>query len=307
MHAPSVPGAPATRASVTVRLVTALTALAVAIGACSAADPAGSDPPHTAPDTVIAGPQGRVAQFIAVCAVSHRAFDDPIVHPGAPGASHQHVFFGNTAVTAGATYDDLVGAETTCDQRLDTASYWAPVLLDADGRAVVADGAVAYYRPGPGVDPTSLVPYPPGLQLVAGDATATGPQPLSMVAWSCGVSARRSTEPQTCPARSTLRLLVTFPDCWDGERIGVEDHTDATDRHAVYSAAGECPDTHPVPIPQLQLAVDHPPVEPDGLTLSSGAIHTAHADFWNAWDQDKLVTEVESCLHRDIVCGVTAN
>jgi hypothetical protein len=259
---------------------------------------------NSEPDAPILGPQGRVAQFIAECGVSHFAFDDPIVHPGHVGGSHQHVFFGNTEVTATSTYDDLVGAVTTCDQPLDTASYWTPVLLDDAGNRIAPTAAVAYYRPGLGIDPATLVPYPPDLKLVAGDATADGPQPLAVVAWSCGVSAVRSVAPTSCPARSSLRLLVTFPDCWDGERTW----SDEPGRpHAVYSSAGECPAGHPVPLPQLQLAVDHPPVDPAGLSLSSGPITTGHADFWNAWDQDKLVTEVEGCLHRGITCGVTAN
>ncbi|CAN5624906.1 DUF1996 domain-containing protein [soil metagenome] len=281
----------------------------VVAGALSAACASSADQPvaNAAPDSPISGPQGRVAQFIAECGVSHFAFDDPIVHPGHVGASHQHVFFGNTEVTATSTYDDLVGAATTCDQPLDTASYWTPVLLDADGQRVEPTGAVAYYRPGLGVDPATLVPYPPDLKLVAGDSAAVGPQPLSVVAWSCGVSAVRSVMPTSCPARSTLRLMVTFPDCWDGERTRVPDPRDLDDRHAVYSSAGQCPDSHPVAIPQLQLVVDHPPVDPDGLGLSSGPITSGHADFWNAWDQQKLVTEVEGCLHRGITCGVTAN
>lgn len=272
--------------------------------ACGSANGSVASAANTAPDAPITGPQGRVAQFIAECGVSHHAFDDPILHPGHAGASHQHVFFGNTAVTATSAYDELLGAPTSCDQQLDTASYWTPVLLDAAGHRIDALGAVAYYRPGLGVDETSLVPYPPDLKMVAGDADATGEQPLSVVAWSCGVSAVRAVEPPTCPERSTLRLLVTFPDCWDGQRTWSDDPDDP---HVVYSSAGACPDGHPEPMPQLQLAVDHPPVDPTGLSLSSGPVTTGHADFWNAWDQDKLITEVEGCLHRGITCGVTAN
>ena len=55
----------------------------------------------------------------------------------------------------------------------------------------------------------------------------------------------------------------------------------------------------------LQLAIDYPPVDPAQLSLASGAITTAHADFWNVWDQDKLEQEVELCLNADRVCGVT--
>jgi hypothetical protein len=275
------------------------------LGGCGE-DEASTPLAHAAPDRIITGPQGRVAQFLAECGVSHFSFDDPIVHPGHAGASHQHVFFGNAAADADATTADLIGAETSCDQPLDTASYWTPVLLDEAGRRIDPIRSVAYYRAGPDVDPTTVVPYPLGLTMVAGDPGATEPQPLAVTAWSCGVAARRSVSPPACPEGTTLRLLVTFPDCWDGERLRPEDPDDHTS-HVAYSAAGSCPASHPVPIPQLQFAVDHPPVDPTGLHLSSGPIETAHADFWNAWDERKLRTEVEHCLHRGVVCGVTGN
>jgi hypothetical protein len=35
-------------------------------------------------------------------------------------------------------------------------------------------------------------------------------------------------------------------------------------------------------------------------------VSSAHADFWNAWDQVKLETEVELCLRRQQVCAVSS-
>ena len=93
-----------------------------------------------------------------------------------------------------------------------------------------------------------------------------------------------------CPATETLRLLVNFPDCWDGEHLGPEaaeavaaadedptssmtpmpqGHGDAgagadVTPFSTYSESGSCPSSHPVPIPMLQLAIDYPPVDPDG-------------------------------------------
>jgi hypothetical protein len=61
-----------------------------------------------------------------------------------------------------------------------------------------------------------------------------------------------------------------------------------------------------VPIPVLELVIDYGVVDPDGLTLSSGPVSSAHADFWNTWDQDKLETEVELCLRGQQVCGVSS-
>ena len=43
------------------------------------------------------------ASFISHCAFSHSLPDDPIVHPGVPGASHQHDFFANTTTSATST------------------------------------------------------------------------------------------------------------------------------------------------------------------------------------------------------------
>ena len=186
-----------------------------------------------APDRVVSGPQGRVPQFVVSCEFSHAAPNDPIVYPGQDGASHMHVFFGNRTTDALSTYESMVGGATSCEQRLDTASYWAPALLD-DGRLVEPEKAVAYYRPGLDIDPTSVQPYPPGLMMIAGDAAATETQPASIVAWSCGVGAEREVLPPKCPTATTLRMLITFPDCWNGVDLDVAGHRD----HLHYSSGG---------------------------------------------------------------------
>lgn len=288
----------------------ALAAVSLLVGltaACSSGEAelaAGS-----APDRVLTGPQGTVGQFAVECGFDRFRADDPIVLPGRAGASHLHQFFGATGVTVDATYDDLVAGDTTCDQHADTASYWTPTLVDADGQPVEPLRAVAYYRAGPAVDPTVVESYPPGLMMVAGDHTAIDPQPVSVVAWTCGSGGLRASEPPDCTTESlrgvTLRMLVTFPDCWDGEHLRSPIVAEPS-LHVTYSEAGACPPAHPVPIPQLQLAVDWPvPDSVDGLALSSGDIHSGHADFWNAWDQEKLEREIASCLHRDLPCGIS--
>jgi hypothetical protein len=285
----------------------ALGALLLALAACGGG-PGGevgaAATGFDAPDRVIAGPQGRVGQFTVECGFDRFLADDPIVHPGAAGASHLHQFFGAVGVSVESTLDGLVAGATTCSQRADTASYWAPVLIDADGVPVEPLGSTAYYRAGPDVDPTVVEPYPPGLMMVAGDHTAIEPQPLSVVAWGCGVGARRTATPPDCEGAPSLRMIVTYQDCWDGAHIR-SPIVPEPDLHVAYSAAGECPGTHPVHIPQLQFAIDYPPVPPDGLALSSGDILSGHADFWNAWDQDKLVNEVANCIRRDLPCSIS--
>ena len=45
---------------------------------------------------------------------------------------------------------------------------------------------------------------------------------------------------------------------------------------------------------------------PGGLSLSSGSVSSAHADFWNTWDQHKLETEVELCVRRQSAASAAA-
>jgi hypothetical protein len=249
------------------------------------------------------GPKGRVPQFKVECGWSHAARDDPIVSPGQPGRSHPHDFFGNTATDADTTAAELLGGDTTCQNRLDTAAYWAPALLDA-GVPLEPIGSVAYYRPGPGVDPTSVRPYPSGLMMIAGDATAAAPQPLEVAAWHCGASPVLVAEPPTCPPTAPLGVRIGFPDCWDGVQLDADDHR----AHVARSRDGHCPDDHPVPIPQLIFEVHYSvSADPDGLELASGGVLGMHADFLNAWDQDALEREVDVCLNGRKVCGVVSN
>lgn len=263
---------------------------------------AGAEPPN-GPDQPLTGPQGAVGQFVVTCDWSHTAPDDPIVHPGHGGMSHQHEFFGNVSTAADSVYATMVAADTSCEQRPDTAGYWVPALYDAAGDTVRPIGSTAYYRAGAGVDPTTVQPYPAGLMIVAGRADATDDQPVGIIAWTCGSGGSRMPQPPACDGAAGPRLLVTFPDCWNGVDLDREDHRS----HVSYSHGGVCDDAYPVSIPQLQFAVDYPVVDgdPADITLASGATYTAHADFWNTWDQPKLEQEVELCLVAQQVCGVS--
>lgn len=281
-------------------LAAALALLAVGCGVSGLEITAGA-----APDRVLTGPQGGIGQFVVECGFDRFLADDPIVLPDRAGASHLHQFFGAVGVTVESTHDEMLAGATTCDQQADTASYWTPALVTADGEPIEPIRAVAFYRAGPGVDPTTVVPFPPGMMMVAGDHTAATPQPISLVAWTCGSGGARSSEPLDCTGSESLRLLTTFPDCWDGANAR-SPLVPEPSLHVAYSVAGNCPQDHPVHVPQLQLAVDWPVrVSVAGLALSSGDIHSGHADFWNVWDQATLRREVTACLHRDLVCKVS--
>ena len=106
------------------------------------------------------GPQGNVPQFKVECAWSHAASDDPIVHPGRPGHSHRHDFFGNTAtgrdLHGGAIWSAATPAARTGSTRRPTGRRRST----GTARPVVPTGSVAYYRPAPGVDPADAAGLP---------------------------------------------------------------------------------------------------------------------------------------------------
>jgi hypothetical protein len=278
----------------------------VVAGACTTSGATSSSGPTSTAEVVPAvhqGPQGDGGQFVVKCAFSHAATDDPIVHPGMAGMSHRHDFFGNAATSSSSTAASLLGGDTTCNVRLDTAAYWAPSLID-HGQPVTPLGAVIYYRPAPGVDPTTLVPYPTGLMMLSGDPTATVPQPVEVAGWACGTSSDVRSEPPECDPASPLQVRITFPDCWDGQHLDSPDHR----AHLTRSQAGRCPESHPVVLPQLTVTVRYP-VSGAGheLELASGSTFGAHADFLNAWDEHALTEQVDLCLHRSAVCSVASN
>jgi hypothetical protein len=235
--------------------------------------------------------------FISVCGFSHRAPDDPIVLPRQPGLSHDHTFVGNTSTDAFSTPARLRAAGTTCRRHADTAAYWMPTLL-VGGEPVVPTVAVAYYRR---LTRVSVKPFPPGLQMVAGNARSTRPQSLLVTYWDCGdlVNVPRSSNVPDCPDGTSLSLHVNFPDCWDTKSLLSDNR-----RHLAYSVNGRCAKAFPVALPALSLVLRYPVTTTDKpLELASGGQYSGHADFMNAWDQQALASLVASCLNRYRHCG----
>lgn len=225
-------------------------------------------------------------------AASDVATDDPIVRPGEAGASHQHEFFGNRTTDADSTYASLRAGGTTCRILADTAAYWVPSLY-ADGRRVAPLKVNAYYLRGRG--PGRIVAFPPGLKVIAGDSGATTAQSGATTGWKCsGIQpSARSAEPTTCPSGSHNVLVIRFPDCWNGRDLDSADHWS----HMAYRVAGSCPAGYPVRVPRLSLNVHYELASVTGLTLASGSIHSAHADFFNAWNQTTLARLVRVNLN----------
>jgi Domain of unknown function (DUF1996) len=254
---------------------------AVAVAAVTVLAVLGTAPAASA----VSATEARGASFSVRCDFSHRASDDPIVFPGKPGAAHSHDFFGNESTDANSTYESMLKAGTTCTRPLDTAGYWMPTVR-WNGQILKPDRAVFYYRAG-GKDHRKVKPFEGGLKLITD----------SHIKWRCGRGNDSDRAPRRC-SNNVLGVRFTFPDCSNG-KLDSHDHM----AHMAYAERihGEirCPRSHPIPVPVLVMNVTFPlPTSRGPVRLSSGGPSTAHADFFNAWNQEELRRLVSQCINN---------
>ncbi len=248
--------------------------------------------------------------FHTICGYSHSLHDDPIVRPGLPGLSHMHDFGGNATTNAYSTLASLQAGSTNCfvhapDTMADRSGYWVPQLI-FNGQPVSFIQQQTYYQSKIGV----VVTPPPGIELVAGNAKATAPQPTSVVKFTCSGSAGSvigaQTAPPVCPDGSLLKIVVQTPNCLAHTLIvngpdGVNDTSQST-----YATNGQCPPGYD-PIVQARIEVKYPPgVDGRGtIAFASGPYWTMHADWFNAWDATTLNRFVTYCINAGVDCGNT--
>ncbi len=254
--------------------------------------------------TVASGTEGG-GQFRNNCRYSHALNDDPIVYPNQPGASHNHTFFGNTAIDA---FSDKNKAHTygnsTCNGGIANRSgYWSPSLVDAVTNAVIKPlFALFYYKTD---KPANVVAPPKGLRMIAGNSSAQSSQDgvREILRWTCNdVYAGRQASIPACSG--DLAKMVIFPSCWDGKNLDSPDHK----AHMAYSVGGGCPASHPVQIPDITVNVHYQVPSTTNLRLSSdnyvggaGGI-SGHADWMNGWDERVMNQIVNGCLRARKDC-----
>ena len=260
------------------------------------------------------------------CGVSHHAYDDPIVNPGQPGASHMHTFFGNAGVNASSTYQSLRNApqgSTCAGGAVNKSAYWFPSLIDRSRNQVVEPTLTfVYYKTGYwGQDGRNVRDIPDGLRMVSGDAAARSSQADWNVNWSCSTheggvpqnEIRRGPAIQRCDQGQLLGATIMFPQCWNGRDLDSANHKS----HMAHpSFNGSCPSTHPVLLPQItihatwvmgsagssSLYLSNDMMTPSGAPAGQGL----HADFFDGWDPASKRTFVDNCLNARRDCGVRA-
>lgn len=279
----------------------------------------------------------HAASFKVGCKYSHTAQVDPIVSPGTASA-HLHTFFGNTSTDENSNVDpgspyNLFDHPSLCRNlgvfTRDLSAYWVPSLLvrkplapygsqdPRDFEEVVPSGSPAwehtFYYLGDARPLAAIQPFPRGLRMIVGDAHATASQDLNVIRWRCvngsivDPARPHCIDDPTVSGTPKLRLVINFPNCWDGANIDSADHKS----HVYRSLTTSCPATHPVPIPRIQMLVTYPSAGgpdadenglPGAVKLSSGGQLTMHADFFDAWSDLALEDRITNCIQADLDC-----
>jgi hypothetical protein len=208
-------------------------------------------------------------QFRVDCALSHVAFDDPIVWPGESGRTHLHQFFGNTSTRSSSDIANMAttGDSTCTGGTINRSGYWTPPLiyhceLAADilagcnplrnGEVIVASSAVFYYKSNAsdadirgsndGSWGGAPMQWPPvGFRMIGGSATNTAALP-AWQSWFCvrsnadvGTYDHLPTAAEAVAAGGCdeIKALVSFGDCWNGVDLDSPTHRGHVARHGV--------------------------------------------------------------------------
>jgi Domain of unknown function (DUF1996) len=259
-----------------------------------------------------------IGQFRTVCYFSHAGWDDPIVMPGKPNASHLHYFFGNGQTNAFTTLADLREGTSTCrGGAINLTSYWQPAMIDMrTARAIAPQSSVVYYKQGYRLPTGPFASMPEGLKMVAGDPK--GQAPSGIVHFTCQPENWTTDHIGPCPVGSVVWASVTFPQCWDGKNLDSPDHRS----HMAYPAGRPkppfgwfCPASHPVKFPEVVVSVLYPVrtgddtkywrVVSDTYDLSKPGGYSLHADWFGAWKPVFMDLWTKLCINATMECGAS--
>ncbi len=266
-------------------------------------------------------PVANGGQFRTGCEFSHFAYDDPLIYPGKPGASHLHMYFGNTDVNAFSTYDSLLnsGSSTCNGQELNRTGYWVPAVFDGNGNVRIPERVVVYYK-GEGLARGNSEVYPAGAALIATKNLNTLPESQGGVpgkyTYVCSdkYSSNGGASSQTMPNCSgsnvaVLEMNVKFPQCWNGkDPANWENYRSPTIGWYSSLCNGEFSHT----LPNMEYFVNYrveagentsnwflsSDVDPTSFGASKATPgSTSHGDWWGAWNKEINQMWIDNCVN----------
>jgi len=222
-------------------------------------------------------------------------------------SDHVHTFYGPATpetVRPEVTYEDLIA--TTPDQNTGNVEenkslYWHPTVYSYDKatdtytRDVMAHSS-AYYVWANGIGTKA---FPNGFRMIAGlnpDDPANFPNAVAeCVNESPCEKEDCSTENTFFPSTACdeLEVSMSMPTCWDG-RLDSPDHVSHVHYTLDGEFDGECPESHPFRIPQIQLFFRMQPYDGGHHTFSDGS-SVFHTDYVSGWDENFLQDVLDNC------------
>jgi hypothetical protein len=287
----------------------------------------GSNDPHEGAFRFICGGDGKLA------------YDDPVVYPGQPGASHLHLAWGNADFSAATTPESLAAsAATNCNATpfsLNRSLYWMPALVHDSGEVIRPNLVAVYYK-----RKTASSPFcNPGAREFVGICTGLPNQirfifgwdmsrPMSKVqgaSWYCTGGTGRHYDnldaifASGCKPGDTLVANTVGQNCWDGRNLDSPDHRS----HMAYAdyrrgdGLMRCPSSHPFFIPQeenkAEFTVTADMIGSDGrsrIRLASDRMlrgakpgQTLHADYMEAWVAQAKALWLTHCIDKGLSCS----
>ena len=275
--------------------------------------------------------------FRFICGASHENYDDPMVYPNQPNASHLHQYYGNAGANAYSTYSSLrTSGYSSCGNIVNRSAYWMPALLDGKGHIVQPDYVQIYYKRLPASSPkcndpsrTDLkaygicIPLPNGLRFTYGYDMLTGTPPTGHHHFACiSKTAPMGNSYNTladlvaagCPAGGHIEAMIDAPDCWDGKNLDSANHRS----HIAYASDGNwgymrCDAAHPYYIPKFAMGAFYTIAAGDDLKLwhfssdemvpGTPAGTTFHADWFGGWDNTVEAMWIDNCINKHLNCS----